>query len=233
MSMQSLKERIEAVLVNPLSEVTRSREQVFPSSSVVRGWDIPEGDRSALISWGLPADSEMRPDIQTEPYPVLAPSVAGDPELQLMRPDQRLYRLASWGAGVSCWIGAVAGTGQVMTISSEPLKGDDLHPQLRSHNPDFYEPAVRVLNSTVMKYVEISWRWRAVENILFEVKSPNPMSFTNMEAARAAFNAHVDLVESCENIVFERVGVIDDRVRADGRYSPWWREFHERFSSCL
>lgn len=185
-------------------------------------WDLPEGDRVALVSWGLPADKLMRPDVQQESSPVLVPNVAGERERRLISADQRLYKLIDWSSGpMERWIGAVAGTGGVLTIRPAPMTVDDLHPQMRPYHPGFYAPAVNFLNSSVAQFIDVSWRWRAAREVLSTLPEPDPRLFASRTEAKEAFDAHVATVKRCEWIILDHIERIDSRVRAEDPDSLW------------
>ncbi|MEV4313108.1 hypothetical protein [Actinocrispum sp. NPDC049592] len=76
----------------------------------------------------------MTPHLQTEPAPVLVPTVAGPDKRRLVAPDERLYRLGRWGGHEGTpWMGAVAGDGRVLATSENPATAEDIHPDLREH----------------------------------------------------------------------------------------------------
>lgn len=220
--MSIMQERVKSILKAPLDVLVFGKERVCPQDEMVRDWDLPEKDLSALVSWGLPVDVERQPNIQREPGPVLTPNVASEREERLIGRDERLYRLISQGGEDVHWIGAVAGSGRVLAISPEPMTVNDIHPQLRAHRPDFYKPSVAFVNSSIAQFVEISWRWWTVEQLFYALRSPNPMNFTDRAKAKDAFLAHIDLIERCERLVLEHIELIDDKAFPDGRNSFWW-----------
>ena len=95
--------------------VAGAGDQVRPAEALVRQWNIPESDRLALITWGLPGHRQggMRPRFQEEAAPTLVPNVAGPLERRLISSEQRLYKLSgtksnagsalSQGQGACCW----------------------------------------------------------------------------------------------------------------------------------
>ena len=220
--MPTAEERLAGIMTASLGMIVVPGEQVCPPEALVERWDLPEGDRAGLVLWGLPADRLMRPDVQQESSPMLVPNVAGEQERRLISAGQRLYRLIDWSSGpVEHWIGAVAGTGRVLTIRPAPMTVDDLHPQMRPYHPGFYAPAVSFASSSVAQFIEVSWRWRAAREVLLTLKWPDPRLFASRTEAKEAFDAHVATVKRCERIILDHIERIDSRVRAEDPDSLW------------
>jgi hypothetical protein len=159
--MGSLHDQMLAVLDAPLSSLIQPQAQVR-ASTVIDQWHLPESDRWALRTWGLPEGPLLRPTPQAESQPVLAPNIASEAERRLLSADQRLYLLGIYGAdfnpSLSIRVGAVAGTGQVMGIRARPVTTDDIAAQLRTLHPNLYHPAVCHFNRSAAAFVEVAWR---------------------------------------------------------------------------
>jgi hypothetical protein len=184
--VSTVEDHLAVIMVAEMGDVV-SGERVCPPETLMREWDLSESDRRALVEWGLPLDSQERPDIQEESGPVLVPNVAGERELRLVSPDQRLYRLINMSVGpVKEWIGAVAGEGRVLMIRPAPVTVNDLAPQLRPYHPGYYSPAVDFVNSSVAQFVEITWRWHAAREVLLALPAPD---YGSEAKTREAFDA--------------------------------------------
>jgi hypothetical protein len=160
------------VLDAPLESLIVPAVQVH-FGAIVDRWDLPPDDRAALRRWGLPKSHLNLPEPQDQAEPTLVPNIAGPAERALLAPDQRLYRLGWWGTDDrSPTIGAVAGDGRVLVLLPAPLTVADLNRALRPYYPDFHEPAVTFVNSSVARYVEVAWRWYAANAIYQRMDSP-------------------------------------------------------------
>ena len=140
------------------------------AGAVIDPWRLPESDRSALRTWGLPEGPLLHPTPQAESQPVLVPNIASESERRLLSADRRLYLLGTYGAdfdpSLSIRVGAVADTGQVIGIRARPVTTDDIAEQLRAYHPNLYHPAVCYFNGSVAAFVEVAWRWRAAVELL-------------------------------------------------------------------
>jgi hypothetical protein len=212
----AIEERLEAVMVAPLYTLVAADCQARPTQDRVARWELPEADRTALTTWGLPTDQIMMPQIQLDSEPLLIPNVASERERRLIAPDQRLYRLGRLGRhDQTPAIGVVAGDGRIMSIRETPLTADDLHPSLREHYRGLYKPAVDFISSSVAQFVEVTWRWRAAVAVLRDLEEPHhsqPM---------AEFEAHFARVEACERIVLAGVKAIDPGVNVEDPDATW------------
>jgi len=175
----SLETEIADVLAAPLATLLDVTHQVLADSSIDQ-WDLPPSDQHALRAWGLPEGPLFRPGLQAESAPVLVPNVSGERERQLIEPQQRLYLLGSYGGelmsngeDLTLRVGAVAGSGRVLSIRSRPLTVEDIARPLRAHYADFYAPAVRFFNSSVAAFVEVAWRWRAAVMVFRRYLGPD------------------------------------------------------------
>lgn len=214
--MPAIEQRLEAVMTAPLDTLIDPVHRSRAPLDVVRGWHLPEPDRQALADRGLPTDQLMTPSFQTATSPTLIPNVAGPREQKLLTPTDRLYDLGRWGShDQTPKIGVVHEDGRVLAIRPNPLTAADLHPSLRDHYRDLYQPAVDFINSSVTHLVEISWRWRAAIPILVELTEP-PIPSSDEE-----FNAYVTRRETCHRLVLEGMERIDPAVRADDPETLW------------
>ena len=189
-----------------------------PPEDSVRQWDLPESDRRALLRWGLPHDAHMRPLFQEGAAPVLVPNLAGERERQVASPGERLYTLVHWGEeALQLRIGTVAGTGRVLKIQPKPTTVDDFHPDLRESNAGFYDPSVEFFSSSVVQFVETSWRCHVALGIAFELWQDPPEPDRPWEEREAWFSR----LQACERIILEQVERIDSHVRADDTDTLW------------
>jgi hypothetical protein len=76
------------------------------------------------------------------------------------------------GEDLTLRVGAVAGSGQVLSIRSRPLTDEDIPRALRAGYAGFYQPSALFLNSSVAAFVEVAWRWRAVVEALGRYRCP-------------------------------------------------------------
>jgi hypothetical protein len=202
----------------PLDSIIDVSSQKLPPVALVREWDLPEADRTALTSWGLPVVGQMRPQFQVESAPVIEPNVASDLERVLISPEQRLYKLVQWGSdSQQQQIGAVAGTGRVLVTIPKPLTAADVPIALRENFRDAYRPAVRFLNSSVRQFAEVAWRWRVAVHLLVELEDDEP-HFTR---PTEELEAHDRRIDACRDIVLGNIERIDSQVRADDPDSLW------------
>jgi hypothetical protein len=111
-----------AVVDVPLPSLIQPKVQVR-AGAVIDQWRLPESDRSALRTWGLPEGPLLYPTPQAESQPVLVPNIASESERRLLSADRRLYLLGTYGAdfdpSLSIRVGAVANTGQVIGIGHD------------------------------------------------------------------------------------------------------------------
>ncbi|MFI0445577.1 SUKH-4 family immunity protein [Actinomadura sp. 6N118] len=216
--MGSLHDQMLAVSEASLSSLIQPPVQVR-AGSVTDQWLLPESDRLALQTWGLPEGPLLRPTPQAEPQPTLAPNIAGDLERRLPSADQRLYLLGVYGAyfdpSTAIRVGAVAGTGQVMGIRERPVTTADIHEQLRPYHPGLYHPAVCYFNSSVAAFVEVAWRWRAAVEVIRAHPGPPPTAPLEEHEQHAA-----ELERSCADFL-ARMTVLDPTLGDSEAGSLW------------
>lgn len=218
LSMDSAKVRISAVMSASLGSLVDLDYQKMPLPEAVAGWDLPSDATDALTRWGLPVIPGLSPFFQNESEPVLIPNLAGERERNVASPGQRLYRLASRGRdALQISIGAVAVTGTVLQVRPRPVTIDDIAPSLRESVGSLYHPAVSFVGSSVAKFVELSWRWRAAREILVELADNEP-DYTRPDEE---FEAHGELVRECQRIIVDHIGHIDSSVPVHDRHSFW------------
>ncbi|NIK55186.1 SUKH-4 family immunity protein [Kribbella shirazensis] len=216
--MLSVEDRVAAAMTSPLEKVLVAGQAVRPPEGLVRQWDLPESDRYALLRWGLPDDSLMRPHFQAAADPELVPNLAGERERQEASPGQRLYSLVHWGREeLQLRIGAVAGTGRVLKIQPKPITADDLHPALREANAGLYHPSVEFFSSSLAQFVETFWRCHAAMGIASELRQQEPDHDRPLEEYDVWFSR----LHDCERIILEHIERIDSHVRADDTGTLW------------
>lgn len=200
----------------PIDALIDPGHQSLPSPEAVCHWRLPETDRKALAEQGLPDDQLMTPGFQFDTAPTLVPNVAGELERRLITPADRLFDLGRWGShDLTPKMGAVQGDGRVLALRPAPVTAADLHPGLRDHYRDLYQPAVGFINSSVTQLIEISWRWRAVLPILAGLSVPDgPGSDEEIDAYYARR-------EECERIVLEGIERIDPAISAADPRTFW------------
>jgi hypothetical protein len=207
--MRSLYDEMVAVADAPLPDLIESQDQVHVEA-VVDEWRLPEADREALRSWGLPTGPLLSPGPQSEAQPVLVPNIAGESERRLLSADQRLYLLGVYGSDydpeLSIRVGAVAGTGQVMGIRGRPLTVDDIAVPLRPYHPNLYHPAVHYFNQSVAAFVEVAWRWRAA------VARLNAHPEPRYDAPLEAHEEHQAEIERSCTAFFTRMSRLDSTL---------------------
>jgi hypothetical protein len=205
----------------PLDSLVSVEFQKMPLPRAVAGWDLPDDARDALARWGLPVIPGLTPFFQEESEPVLIPNLAGERERALASPGQRLYRLASRGReALQISIGAVAGGGTVLQVRPRPVTIDDVAPALREAVGHLYHPAVGLVSSSVAKFVELAWRWRAAREILVELDGNEP-DYTRPEEE---WEAHDRLLWECRRLVVDHIGRIDDSALVHDPESFWVSE---------
>ena len=210
--------RISAVMSASIDSLVDVDYQKMPLPEAVAGWDLPRDALDALIRWGLPVVPGLSPFFQGESEPVLIPNLAGELERSVASPGQRLYRLASRGReALRISIGAVAGTGAVLQVRPRPVTIDDVAPSLRESVGHVYHPAVSFVGSSVTKFVELAWRWRAAREILVELADDEPDHTRPDEE----FEAHGRLIRECQRLVVDYIGQIDDSVLVHDPHSFW------------
>jgi hypothetical protein len=117
---------------------------VLPPASV-SDWNLPDGDRAALQTFGLPP---QRDDGLFSVYGQFEPAARTDG-----LPDaQPYYVLGRFGIST---IAARLGSGTVVAIPK--YSAEEIHPQLRQTHGPFI--AVEEMNSTVTALVALSWRY--------------------------------------------------------------------------
>jgi hypothetical protein len=176
----SLETELADLLTAPLATLLDDTHRVLADARI-EAWDLLPADREALRAWGLPEGPLFHPGLQTEPAPVLVPTVAGERERRLIEPWQRLYLLGQYGPALvvggedlTLRVGAVAGSGRVLGIRSRPLTVEDVPRVLRADYADFSQPAVRFFNASVAALVEVAWRWRAAGPVFERYPCPGP-----------------------------------------------------------
>jgi hypothetical protein len=200
----------------PIDALIDPGHQSRPSPQAVCHWRLPEADRKALTERGLPDDQLMTPCFQSGTAPTLVPNVAGELERRLITPADRLFDLGRWGShDLTPKMGAVQGDGRVLAIRPAPVTAADLHPDLRDHYRDLYQPAVDFINSSITQLIDISWRWRTALPILVELSAPSD------PCSEEEIGAHFARREECEQIVLEGIERIDPAIRADDRCTLW------------
>ncbi|GAA3388764.1 SUKH-4 family immunity protein [Cryptosporangium minutisporangium] len=208
----------------PLSALVVPQVQVR-FDRVVERWDLPESDRSALLTWGLPVGPALRPAPQPGALPTLRPTVAGERERQLVSGDEQLYLLGIDGTDTDpelmVQVGAIAGTGRVMGISARPMTADDLAPGLRPFKPDLYYPAVSHYNGSVSAFVEVAWRWYAADRLIGD--HPGPDDSAPLEAHHWYY---AELKLSCATFL-ARMALLDPTLGDNGLDSAWAEEIYE------
>ena len=216
--MEGAGVRISAVMSASLDSLVDVDYQKMPLPRAVAGWDLPGDALDALTRWGLPVIPGLSPFFQGESEPVLIPNLAGEHERSVASPGQRLYRLASRGReALQISIGAVAGTGTVLQVRSRPVTIDDVAPSLREAVGHLYHPAVSFVGSSVAKFVELAWRWRAAREILVELADNEP-DYTRPDEE---FEAHGRLFRECQRLVVDYIGQIDDSALVNDPHSFW------------
>lgn len=205
-------------MIAPLEQILVAGQAVRPPEDLVRGWDIPESDRQALLRWGLPDDTHLRPHFQAGADPALTPNVAGELERQVASPGDRLYTLVHWGQeDLQLRIGAVAGTGRVLKIQPKPTTVDDLPLALREAYAGLYHPSVEFFNSSVAQFAEASWRCHVARKIAHELWRDAPDYDRPREEHEAWFNR----LRHCERIILEHIERIDAQVPATDTGTLW------------
>ncbi|GLW93207.1 SUKH-4 family immunity protein [Actinokineospora globicatena] len=214
--MDEVEARLTEVMTASLESVVDVEHQVLPPARVVREWRLPEGDLSALVRWGLPRGEPGEFDFQVESEPVLVPNVSGPRESRLITPEDRLYSLGRWGSSdLAPYIGAVENDGRILAIRDKPLTAQDVHPDLREHYRDLYRPSVDLINSSMARLVEISWRWLAARDIVLSVDEPTARS------SAEAVVEYFDRIGAYQRLILDHIERIDDQVRADDPESYW------------
>lgn len=214
----SLETELAALLAAPLTTLVDNNHRVSVDSRIAR-WDLPPSDVSALRDWGLPNGPLFRPGLHIESAPVLPPTIAGELERRLIAPDQRLYRLGSYGSelvvdgeNVTMRVGAVVGSGRVLGVRSRPLTVEDMPPVLRAYYADSSTPAVTFFNSSVATFIEVAWRWRAAVEVLGRYPCPE---------AEDELDAWFDRHNTCLQQILARMVRIDPAV-ADPHLASLW-----------
>ena len=215
-------EDVLAVLATPLEDLVDAGNHV-PFSDAVDDWDLPVADRRSLLRWGLPRRRAPRADPQLEPFPTLAPNVAGEVERRFISPEQRLYRLGHWDLieETGPTVGAVAGDGRVLGIKPAPWTTADLSPSLRTYYPDLHIPSVSFINSSVSQFVECSWRWHSAEVILEAAMEDGLTELNARRDDRTAYRAYAEAVRTCSRDFLRGLSELDPGISAAEPQSLW------------
>ncbi|MFF5496724.1 SUKH-4 family immunity protein [Streptomyces aquilus] len=212
--MTSVEDRLTALMTAPLETLVDPGHRVRPTA--VRGWRLPEPDLLALAEYGLPDDVLMTPSFQTGAEPTLVPNLAGPRERELATADDRFYDLGLWGShDRTPRMGAVRGDGRVLAVRSAPLTAADLTPALRGYHADLYHPAIDFISSSVARFVDLAWRWRAAVPLFAALTEP-PLG-----CPEAEFDTYLGGCDDCERIVLRGFERIDPALRADDARSLW------------
>lgn len=166
----SLSSQVADVLAADLAALVSNEGRVSVDGGA-REWRLPDADKAALERWGLVSSPMIDALPQFGAEPSLTPNVAGDRERALLRPDQRLYLLGRFGPAppdmsLTVHIGAVSEVGTVLGVSERPMTTDDIPEVLRVVYAGHYRPSVQFMNSSVAQFVDLSWRWRAIRDLL-------------------------------------------------------------------
>jgi SUKH-4 immunity protein len=154
--------------------------QVRADPAQVVSWDLPDADRHALTRWGLPRL------VDTRFVPI---ALWGSPS-KVSHDGPPVYPL---GELPNLLIGAVVGTGQVLGLRSEIV----LPPVFQATLP----PVVYV-NSSVILFVEWTWRWFWAHRALVAMPSDD------------ATHARLDCL-------WERIRAADPAADGDSSASLW------------
>lgn len=215
---------MRSILDAPLASLVEPDVRVL-AGAIIDEWDLPDADREALRTYGLPRGSSLEPAPQDVAAPLLRPNVAGDRERRFIAADERLYRLGTYGAdydaSLTIRVGAVAGSGRVLGIRARPLTVADLHPQLRPYHPGLYLPAVCYFNASLAAFVEVAWRWYAAVEVFRQYREPDPVERRD-EIARY----HAEVARTTA-LIAERVILIDPSLADRDLDSAWVEEITE------
>jgi hypothetical protein len=210
-------EAMLAIAEAPLSTLIEPAVQI--QVGAVNEWRLPEPDRRALHTYGLPDGPMLRPRPQEVPEPVLVPNVAGERERRLIAPNQRLYLLGVCGTDhdpeLTIRVGAVAETGQVLGIRARPVTTADIHIQLREVYPDLYHPSVCYFNASIAAFVEVAWRWRAAVELIRSHKGPH------YSAPYEEHERHHAEVQECCEMFLARMTELDPTLSDENLESVW------------
>lgn len=216
--MGTLYDQMLAVVDVPLPSLIQPQVQVG-AGAVIDQWRLPESDRSALRTWGLPEGPLLHPTPQAESEPVLIPNIASGSERRLLSADQRLYLLGTYGAefdpSTAIRAGAVADAGQVMGIRARPVTTADIAEQLRAYHPNLYQPAVCYFNGSVAAFVELAWRWHAAVELLRA--HPEPQHTAPLEEHEQHY---ADVERSCA-MFLDRMTLLDPSLGDSDLSSVW------------
>lgn len=173
-------------------------------------------DLLALAAYGLPDDVVMTPSFQTDAEPTLVPNLAGPRERELAGANDRFYDLGLWGShDLTPRVGAARGDGRVLALRSAPLTAADIAPALREYHADLYHPAVDFISSSVARFVDLSWRWRAALPLFTELTEP-PLGCPQVE-----FDACLARCDACEEIVLRGIERVDPGLRDNAPHTFW------------
>ena len=141
---------VDRVLAAHLADLSEGPGPSSGHASRVGVWRLPEADKAALLSHGLP------PDRQDEFYGIVGR--VQESEGTDRGPDGRhVYRLASYG---TARLVAVEGSGEVLALPATT----EVHPDLAHLHPRGIAPAL--VNSKTAAFVECAWRWNSLVSIL-------------------------------------------------------------------
>ncbi|GAA2693426.1 MULTISPECIES: SUKH-4 family immunity protein [Actinosynnema] len=154
-------------------------------------------------------------------------------ERRLIAPWQRLHDLGHWGDPSSTGkLGAVVDDGRVLGVTERPFTAEELHPVMRAQfglGADFYRPSVYFVNSSVARFVEVSWLVSAafVEfRILDLEEGPENGPPLDSGERRAEFlracEAHGERRSWGLRALLARVEEIDPAVRGDDEEGAWY-----------
>ncbi|MEU4085258.1 SUKH-4 family immunity protein [Streptomyces aureus] len=209
-----IHDAVRHVLAEPVWRLVTDESRVAVDAAA--HWDLPAGDRAALLEWGLPRLPLFTPRAQPDAVPTLLPNRAGDAERRLVQEGVRLYDLGYWGPDEgSCVVAVVPQEGRVLCLLPAPITVDDLPEVLRPYYQGLHKPAVSFFSSSVARYVETAWRWHAALGVLRQIEEPE---FT---AGEAEYLRHHDLLYSLVKLVTEAVGRIDPVAEGEGLTSVW------------
>jgi hypothetical protein len=153
--------RVRRILDADLEALTKGRRLSVVPAVAEENWDLPDPDRRALWSYGLP------PPRDDARYGIVGDYQSGrEPELEA--DGSGLYSIGTCGVAT---LAASVRSGSVLALS--PFT--EVHPQLRDRCPDGIRPAP--VNSSVTRLVDFGWRYHWLLPVIAEAQT---------QAARAA-----------------------------------------------
>ena len=135
-------------------------------------------------------------------------------EARHVSPEDRLYVLGRWGDGPA-EVGAIAGSGRVLSLLPKPVTTNDFPPVLRAVHPEHYTPAVGFINSSVLQFVETSWRWYSCLQVLRQLSCPD---YTEPEHA---FDEYFTRLQACLTDILTTATIVDPAVEHADYKSLW------------